>query len=224
MKLAMVCVGSGWGTRFGGDKLEERLGEWTVFATALSSLTRAFPSAPLVVVVPALRLDFWSDQLSPKFPGVSFVAGGLRRQDSVRLGVEKAAEGGAEVVVVHDAARPLVHADDVRGVVLALGDADGAILSMPVPDTVKRTASDGSVVETVSREDLRLAQTPQVFQVASLIAGWGKVDSAQEWTDESALLELAGMRVRSVVAGHPNPKLTTESDLRLLRGLLRAGS
>jgi 2-C-methyl-D-erythritol 4-phosphate cytidylyltransferase len=224
MKLALICVGSGDGTRFGGDKLEKRLGHRTVFAAALAALTRAFPEAPAVVVVPKPRLEFWHGQLSTEYPGALFVAGGSRRQDSVRVGVEKAAAHGAEVVVVHDAARPLVHPDDVRGVVLALGDADGAILSTPVPDTVKRTAPDGSVIGTVSRDDLRLAQTPQVFHVASLVDAWHTVDPAQEWTDESALLELAGMRVRSVVAGHPNPKLTTEPDLRLLQALLRSGS
>ena len=140
------------------------------------------------------------------------------------MGVETAAANGAEVVLVHDAARPLVHPDDIRGVLLALGGADGAILSAPVPDTVKRTARDGSVIGTVSRDDLRLAQTPQVFRVASLVEAWERVDPEHEWTDESALLELAGMRVRSVVAGHPNPKLTTESDLQLMQGLLRSGS
>lgn len=224
LKLALVCVGSGWGTRFGGDKLEERLGDRTVFAAALVSLTRALPEASVVVVVPAERLEYWRDQLSSDYAGALFVAGGPRRQDSVRMGVEKAAEGGAETVIVHDAARPLVHPDDVRGVLLALGDADGAILSIPVPDTVKRTAQDGSVIGTVSRDDLRLAQTPQVFHVASLVEAWKRVDPAREWTDESALLELAGMKVRSVVSGHPNPKLTTGADLRLLRALLRSGS
>jgi 2-C-methyl-D-erythritol 4-phosphate cytidylyltransferase len=223
-KLALICVGSGGGTRFGGDKLEERLGRHTVFATALAALARACPEAPVVVVVPEPRLEFWRDQLSTEYPGALFVAGGLRRQDSVRAGVESAAAKGAEVVLVHDAARPLVHPDDVRGVLLALGGAEGAILSTPVPDTVKRTAPDGSVIGTVSRDGLRLAQTPQVFRVASLVEAWHKVDPAQEWTDESALLELAGMRVRSVVAGHPNPKLTTESDLKLLQGLLRSRS
>ena len=177
-----------------------------------------------MVVVPKTRLEFWRGQLSTEYPGALFVAGGTRRQDSVRAGVETAAANGAEVVLVHDAARPLVHPDDIRGVLLALGDADGAILSAPVPDTVKRTARDGSVITTVSRDDLRLAQTPQVFHVASLVEAWGKVDPEHEWTDESTLLELAGMRVRSVVAGHPNPKLTTESDLRLLQALLRSGS
>jgi 2-C-methyl-D-erythritol 4-phosphate cytidylyltransferase len=140
------------------------------------------------------------------------------------VGVEKAAAQGADVVLVHDAARPLVHPDDIRGVVLALGDADGAILSTPISDTVKRTARDGFVIGTVSRDDLRLAQTPQVFHVSSLVEAWRTVDPAHEWTDESALLELAGMTVRSAVAGHPNPKLTTESDLRLLQALLRSGS
>jgi 2-C-methyl-D-erythritol 4-phosphate cytidylyltransferase len=133
-----------------------------------------------------------------------------------------AAELGAEIVAVHDAARPLVDARDITGVVWALGDADAAILVAPVTDTVKRIGADGTVAETVDRRELRLAQTPQVFRIASLVRAWELAGLDGAWPDESSFLEQAGLRVRSVVAQHPNPKLTTESDLRLIRGLREA--
>ena len=115
---------------------------------------------------------------------------------------------GAEIVAIHDAARPLVDPRDVQRVVRGLGEADGAILTAPVSDTVKRIDGDDSVAETVDRENLRFALTPQVFRVASLQAAWEETGDDGEWTDEAALLEISGMRVRTVDARYPNPKIT----------------
>ena len=134
-----------------------------------------------------------------------------------------AAEGGADVVAVHDGARPLVDPNDVKGVVWALGSAAGSVLVAPVADTVKRIDGAGQVLETVPRQDLRLALTPQVFRVAALIRAWREVDFQQEWTDESTMLESLGMPVRSVLAQRPNPKLTTDHDISLIRALARVG-
>jgi len=220
MNLALVCVGGGSSSRFGGDKLAASLGRRCVFASAIAALTRAFPEAAMVVVVPGDRLPVWRDRLQPDFPEARLIAGGPRRQDSVRAGIELAVEGGADVVAVHDAARPLVHRDDVRAVVAGLGEASAAILSTRVTDTVKRADEDGMVVDTAPREELLFAQTPQVFRASVLMEAWRAVDPAREWTDESTLLEWAGFPVRCVVAKHPNPKLTTEADLELMRCLM----
>jgi len=220
VNLALVCVGGGSSSRYGGDKLAEPLGQRSVFATAIAALTRAFPKAALVVVVPDDHLLAWRDRLQPDFPEARLIAGGPRRQDSVQAGIQLAVEGGAEVIAVHDAARPLVHPDDVRAVVSGLGEASGAILSSRVTDTVKRADINGLVVDTVPREDLFFAQTPQVFRTSALLGALRTIDPAREWTDESTLLEWAGFPVRCVVAKHPNPKLTTEADLVLMRSLM----
>lgn len=217
--LYFVCVGAGRGSRFGREKVAEQLGDRTVLAAALGALHEAIPTAPLVVVVAAEHRDAWRSRLAADFPGVLVVAGGARRQDSVRIGVETAIGRGAEVVAIHDAARPLVDPRDVRRVVSALGEADGAILAAKVSDTVKRINGDGCVAESLDRDNLRLALTPQVFRVASLRVAWEQRSADCEWTDESALLEGAGMRVQSVVARYPNPKVTTESDLEVIRAL-----
>jgi 2-C-methyl-D-erythritol 4-phosphate cytidylyltransferase/2-C-methyl-D-erythritol 2,4-cyclodiphosphate synthase len=221
LNLALVCVGGGRGERFGGDKLAELVGGRPILELSLTALRRAFPEVPLVVVVPAPRLEHWRQKLEGSFPEARFVEGGARRQDSVRAGVECAAEAGAEVAVVHDAARPLVDPQDVKGVVWALGDAAGAVLCSRVTDTVKRIDEHGLVRYTVDRGELRLAQTPQVFRVAALLRGWDEADQEIEWTDEAAMLESMGMPIRSVVAQRSNPKLTTEEDLVLIRALSR---
>jgi 2-C-methyl-D-erythritol 4-phosphate cytidylyltransferase len=220
MNLAFVCVGAGRGVRFGGDKLAEMLGSRTVLATALGALAEAVPEAMMVVAVGEARLEFWRDNLSVEFPQARFVCGGDRRQDSVRAGVLYAAQAGAEVVAVHDAARPLVHPADVQAVISVLGGAAAAILTARVTDTVKRVDGNDMVVDTLSRDRLRFALTPQAFRIATLMEVWQRADLKRVWTDEAALLESAGIPVRSVLARHPNPKVTTGADLRVVRAMM----
>ena len=89
-------------------------------------------------------------------------------------------------------------------------------------DTVKRVNDKDMVIDTVPRERFRLAMTPQVFLVTTLIELWQRSDPEQVWTDEAALLESAGIPVRAVLARHPNPKLTTTADLQSLRAMVEA--
>jgi 2-C-methyl-D-erythritol 4-phosphate cytidylyltransferase len=121
---------------------------------------------------------------------------------------------------VHDAARPLVNAADVKAVVWALGDAAGAVLCSRVTDTVKRVDGNGLVIDTLARDQLRLAQTPQVLRITALERAWQGTAPEREFTDEASLLEVVGMPVRSVIAQHPNPKITTRDDLALVRSML----
>ena len=220
VNLALVCVAGGRGERFGGDKLAELVAGRSILEHALAGLRRAFPEPPLVVVVPARRMDFWRGVLSSSFRDAELVVGGRLRQHSVRAGVEAAVAAGADVVAVHDAARPALDAEDARAVVRALGPAAGAVLCAEVDDTVKRVDRHGTVLETIDRSALRLAQTPQVYRTAALRKAWDEVDQTRVWTDESAMLEILALPVRSVVARRPNPKLTTAAELPLIRSLL----
>jgi 2-C-methyl-D-erythritol 4-phosphate cytidylyltransferase len=222
LNLAFVCVGAGRGVRFGSNKLAEMLGPQTVFAAAIGALARAIPEALMVAVVEEGRLEFWRNVLSPDFPQARFIAGGDRRQDSVRAGVLYAAQAGAEIVAVHDAARPLVDPRDIEAVISALGSAAGAILTARVSDTVKKVDGNDMVVDTLSRDRLRFALTPQVFRITTLIEAWQRADPDRAWTDEAALLESAGIPVHTVLARHPNPKITTEADLRIVRAMVEA--
>ena len=141
-----------------------------------------------------------------------FVPGGPTRSESVREALNAAPE--AEVVVVHDAARPLVTVDLVRRCVDALEGWDGVVAAIPVTDTVKEV-EDGAVIRTPDRGRLWAAQTPQVFRADVL-----RQVSSAEATDDAALVEATGGRVR-VVAGAPeNFKVTTPLDMRVAEMLL----
>jgi 2-C-methyl-D-erythritol 4-phosphate cytidylyltransferase len=141
------------------------------------------------------------------------VAGGKTRAESVRAGMREVPEDAA-VVLVHDAARPLVTDDVVERVLTALNEGwDGAIPGLPVSDTVKRVEAD-QVVETVERSSLRTVQTPQAF-VASILRDALRGGSEPEggWTDCSAAVEAQGGRVK-IVPGDPRlVKVTDRSDL-----------
>ncbi len=223
MSLVVVVVGAGSGSRYGGDKLAERLGSETVLERSIRALSEACPTAPTVAVLSGARLAHWQPFLETRRPGVVLVEGGDRRQDSVRLGVAAAAGRGAEVVVIHDAARPLVHPADVVATVAAIEDAEASILCGRVVDTVKRVDPGGRVVETLDRDRLRLAQTPQVFRIRALERAWEACDWHRLWTDEASMLEALGLRVRTVLARFPNPKITTPADLLVARALLAEG-
>ncbi len=212
----MVAAGSG--VRFGGEvpKQELDLGGQRVLDRAVAALDAWCPGRVVVVVRP--------ERLDPPDPVAavarSLVAGGATRSESVRAGLA-AVGGDAELVLVHDAARPLVPVPVVADLLAALDDgADGAIPGLPVADTIKRVVN-GRVVDTPPRAELVAVQTPQLFRAEVL----RRVHAAGgEATDDAALVEAAGGEIR-VVPGDPDlRKVTTADDLEWLRGRLAAWS
>jgi len=152
---------------------------------------------------------------------VASVAGGETRADSVRIGVGEVAADAA-VIVVHDAARPLVSDEVVERVVAPLSQGwDGAVPGLAVVDTVKRVGPDGAIVETVPRGDLVVVQTPQAF-VAEVLRRALASESASAATDCASLVEAQGGRVQ-VVDGDPRLlKVTSPEDLALVESWLAA--
>ncbi|MEA2478147.1 MAG: 2-C-methyl-D-erythritol 4-phosphate cytidylyltransferase [Thermoleophilaceae bacterium] len=152
------------------------------------------------------------------------VRGGATRSASVRSALTAAPE--ATVVVVHDAARPLVTADLVRACVAGLGAGfDAAIAAAPMTDTVKEAAPDGQVVRTLDRSRLWRIQTPQVFRADALRRALDVDDATLgAATDDAMLVEAAGGSVRVVEAPADNLKVTRPVDLRIAEALLAARS
>ena len=146
------------------------------------------------------------------------VTGGASRAASVRAGLAEVPED-ALVVLVHDAARPLLPAEVVERVLTPLGEGwDGAVPALPVADTLKRAGDDGTVLETVDRSGLHAVQTPQAF-LASVLreALAGELQSA---TDCAGLVEKRGGRIRLVEGDRRLVKVTTQADLELVSSWL----
>lgn len=151
-------------------------------------------------------------------------SGGSTRQISVRNGLEAIGALRPETVIIHDAVRPFVDPEVIGAVIDALGRAPGAVAGVPVTDTLKRCEA-GRVAATVDRTDLWRAQTPQGFRYAAIIEAHRKVAAAdfamQEFTDDCAVAEAAGLAVEMVPGSEDNFKITTEADLRRAETLLR---
>lgn len=152
--------------------------------------------------------------------GTTGVAGGASRSASVRAALA-AAPGGADPVLVHDAARPLLTAELALAVLDGLGECDCAIAATPVSDTIKELGADGLVRRTLDRDTLWAVQTPQVFRRAALERALEVPDDVlARATDEASLVERAGGRVRVVRAPAENLKVTTAFDLLIAERLL----
>jgi len=163
---------------------------------------------------------------TPAPAGVTAVDGGAVRSESVRRAL--AAAGEAELVLVHDAARPLLSAELAEKVIAALEgseDADAAIAAVPVTDTVKRVDATGAVAETLDRSLLWAVQTPQVFRREALQRALDvPAEELAQATDDAWLIERRGGRVIVVRASEENLKVTTPLDLRVAELLLAGRS
>ncbi len=201
MSVWAVVVAAGSGTRFGGLKQYELLGRRRVVDWAVAACRSVADG--VVLIVPPTRLPPVEEEIDAVVPG------GASRSASVRAGLA-ALPTDAEVVVVHDAVRPLAGRVLFEAVVAAVrAGADGAVPGLPITDTVKRVRDD-RVVETLDRSELVCVQTPQAFRADALRRAHA---GDPEATDDAALVEAIGGRV-VVVPGDPeNIKLTAPGDL-----------
>ncbi len=212
----------------GRDKLAVEIGGRPLLAWTLDALVAAPEVARLVVVTAAGRRGAIAD--APWLPTsvIDVVAGGARRQESVRAGfaaLEDAGSDDAGVVLVHDAARPLVPPSLVGAVAAATAEHGAAIPIVPVAETIKRVAG-GRVLTTVDRRDLGAAQTPQGVRRDLLREAYRRfpADGPDTFTDEAALLEACSIEVH-VVPGDPgNLKVTLPADLERVADVLAARS
>jgi 2-C-methyl-D-erythritol 4-phosphate cytidylyltransferase len=202
-----VIVAAGWGERFGGPKQFSDLGGARLVDHAVATASQACDA--VVLVVPDAS-DWEGAEVT------ALATGGASRAESVRAGLA-VVPVGAEIVVVHDAARPLASDELFDAVIGAVRDgADGAVPGLAVADTLKRV-DDVRVTATVDRVGLVAVQTPQAFEAGILRAAHaGSADA----TDDAALVEAIGGTV-VVVPGDPrNLKITGPADLMIAAALL----
>lgn len=212
--VGVIVVAAGSGTRLGAGlpKAFAPVQSWTVLDHALTRVPR---DAHLVVVAPASHLDDARRSLalhtgSAPRPSAVAVAGGETRQRSVAAGLA-ALPAEVDVVLVHDAARPLVPLEVFERVTAAVRATGGGVIPvLPVTDTVKRVDGD-AVVATVDRADLVAVQTPQGFPRAALDVVYAQ--ASDDHTDDAALFAAAGHPVSTVPGDERSFKITTADDL-----------
>ena len=212
--IGVVLVAGGRGRRFGGALAKQfvPLAGAPLLVWSARRLATLRDLGSFVVVATPEEHARCRALLAPFALPLRMAEAGAERQHSVASGLA-ALDQACEIVVVHDAVRPLVDATSIAACVEAAYESGAAVLATPIADTVKR--AEGAVVTaTVSRQGLWLAQTPQVFRTDVLRRA--HLEAAQlgfVGTDDAALVERLGLDVRIVEGSHLNRKITTPDDL-----------
>ena len=215
MKTAAILVAAGSSARMksgGASKTMMEIGGEPV----LSRTLRAFENAACIskIVIVARVCDFDAIQKASAFvtKPLTITEGGKERQDSVSNGA--ALCGDAEYIAVHDAARPFITPEEIETVCADAEKYGAATLAVPVKDTVKVAAADGTVCATPERSTLRAIQTPQVFRLSLYKEALCLAKNAgKQYTDDCQLIEAAGGKVYLTPGDYKNIKITTPEDL-----------
>ena len=223
MKASAIIVAAGSGVRLGSDlpKAFVKICGRTMLSYSLVTVRQLSSIDEVVITVPAgfenaARAEVAASGLSVP---VKITPGGIERQDSVRIALDLTS-AESELVIVHDAARPLATPAIFDACLAAATRTGGAIAAIPVADTLKRVA-DGSIIATVARAGLWQAQTPQAFRRALLTAAHQRaLDEKITVTDDADLLERSGARIEVVEASTNNIKITTPSDLAIVEAII----
>ena len=230
MRVTVVIVAAGLGTRMGGDvpKQLRTVGGQTLLEHALQPFDRNQRIDDIVVVLPEDMARTPPTALLAVDTPVRVVAGGARRQDSVAAGVDQVG-ADVDVVLVHDAARPFCTTEIVDAVIDAAAETGAAVPAVRVSDTVKEARFDDAngfrvVRATLPRDHIYLAQTPQGFSIDVIRDAVELGRHGVEATDEAVLVERSGHAVRLVDGDASNFKVTTSEDLMRAHDRIRRAS
>lgn len=230
MSVSVIIVAAGRGERLGGSVPKQLLdlGGRSMLRRSVEIFDAHHQVERIVVVLPPELIESGSTLVGRTNRECVVVAGGLRRQDSVGNGL-KALPDSAGVVLIHDAARPFADAALIDRVIEGTSRAGAAVPAVQARDTVKRVVPGKAVVgETIARENVWLAQTPQGFIRDVLEQAVAMGQAGVDATDEAMLAERMGVPVEVVAGDERNVKITTSDDLaaarRRLNGVMRVGT
>ena len=213
MSRAAIIVASGSSRRMGFDKLAALIDGNPILWHSVRAFSSNSSITQVVVVTPPERFEWLSD-LGEKLHRVD---GGKERSDSVNAGLA-ALNSDITHVAIHDGARPLVSPQSITATFEAAQKTGAAALARRVTETLKRSSPEGVIIESVSREDLWIMETPQIFSRVLIKQAYQQVASGDaQITDEVSALQLLGQGTTLVENTYPNPKITVQADLDALR-------
>lgn len=223
MNTSVVIVCAGNSTRMGGvNKILLPLGDRLVIGVTMLAFEKCESVREIVIVaretdIPAIKAEAEAAGITKL---TACTTGGATRQESVINGV-KLISKEAELVAVHDGARPLVRPEHIEKVIKDASVFGGATLGVPVKDTIK-TVDDGLITDTPPRKSLYITQTPQIFRRSLYFEG---IDFALEhgldFTDDCQLVEAIGGKVAMTVGDYTNIKITTPEDIKIAETLMK---
>ena len=223
-KIAVIVAAAGAGKRFGGSvkKPFAQIDSRPIFIRSIELFLNRPDVCQVILTVSPDDYDVVKEKYAANlmFMGLKLVKGGNERLESVRAALEHV-DPAADLICVHDAVRPCVLESWIDAVFAEAGKTGAAILAAPLSGTIKRAAESGFIDETVPREGLFEAQTPQVFGRQLLVDAYAALPKDFTPTDDASVLEHAGHPVRIVPTDHRNIKITLPGDMDLAAGILK---
>jgi 2-C-methyl-D-erythritol 4-phosphate cytidylyltransferase len=218
-KVSAIIVAAGESRRMNGiDKGLAPLAGRPVLSHVLSAFDSCKSIDQIVLVVNEKSLEACRKLAAGLTTPIEVCLGGKRRQDSVAAGLKKLKD--CDWVVIHDGARPLVTKELIEEGLKAAKETGAAVAAVPVTDTIKVAGDDRIVLETPPRQNLWAVQTPQVFRPGIITKAYQQAKG--EATDDAALVERAGYKVKLYMGSYENIKITTPQDLLIAEALINA--
>ncbi|MDP4625397.1 MAG: 2-C-methyl-D-erythritol 4-phosphate cytidylyltransferase [Akkermansiaceae bacterium] len=218
MKATAIIVAAGSSRRMGFDKLAAELNGQPVLAHTISAFMQCDAISEIIVVSPPERMSLLDEKTFTK--SLIRIDGGAERHLSVAAGLA-AASPDAELIAIHDAARPLTSQADILATIAAAQEHGAAALARRVTETLKRTDESDFTESPVPRENLWFIETPQIFEAPLIQSAYKHVlENSLPVTDETSALEAIGVKTKLIPSTSPNPKITTPADLETLNSKL----
>lgn len=214
IKIGIVIVAGGSGTRMGGTipKQFAIVGGEPILVRTINNFAKAFPTAKIIVVLPAVQTDFWKN-LSARFKVArhSIVVGGKERFHSVKNGIE-ALSDAVDLIAIQDGVRPFASTEMIRRTAECAAENGTAIPAVKPVDSFRAATGDNGESAIIDRSTLRIIQTPQIFRADLLRAAYD-VDYDAAFTDDASVVERAGYRITLCDGERSNIKITTQEDM-----------
>ncbi|MBR1532045.1 MAG: 2-C-methyl-D-erythritol 4-phosphate cytidylyltransferase [Eubacterium sp.] len=221
MSNVAIVLGAGSGTRMKSEKskLLLEIDGKTVIERSVNAFLNISDVDDIIVTVREQDLETFANLLDDE--RITFVIGGDTRQKSVKNAVDTI--DSADMLIIHDGARPLISEEDIENTVIAAKDCGAAAVGVPVKDTIKVIDGDNFIVDTPDRSKLFAVQTPQIFDFKQYKNALEKsLDDGKDFTDDCQLIEYAGGKVKMVTGSYTNIKITTPDDLPLAENILKS--
>ena len=217
-KVSAIILAAGSGSRFGAKKQFKKLNENPIWVYSLNTFIRSECVDELILVIPNDSLETLKKSQAftslNKKNNIKLVSGGESRKDSVINGL-RVVKKANNIVCIHDAARPFIKISYIKNSIDACSEFDGAIIAVPTVDTVKKV-DNNLIKNTINRESLWMAQTPQTFKKEKLLYAINNF-SHLNITDESMLMEKANFKIKLIEGDQYNFKITNEIDWELAK-------
>ncbi len=224
-QFAVILPAAGKSSRFSKNKRKKPFLELkgrAIWVRASEHFVNREDVSQTIVVVSPEDMEWFKEKFRPNlaFMNIEVVEGGAERADSVQNALARV-KADVDYVAIHDAARPLIVNDWITDLFEAAEKYDAVIPAVPVASTLKKVGDGKTILETVSRERIYEAQTPQIFKRELLLEAYAKRDDFQP-TDEAQLVERIGHPVKIIEGSPMNMKITRETDFHMAKALVDA--